>query len=593
MPLAGRRFSGRVLIVDDEAALRRALGRLLARLGLEIETAADGIEAEERLRASRFDLCITDLRMPRADGFAVLRAASACVPRVPVVILTGHGTVSTAVEAMRAGALNFLTKPFNIEELEAVVGDALKREQTGLPGAEEPTAGAGGHRRAEEPAASMRGAVHKEGFTGLSQAATRSSGAAALFVGEHPKVRDLLALVERIADTESTVLITGESGTGKEVLARVLHATSPRAAGPFVALNCAAIPESLVESELFGYARGAFTGATEARKGRVAMAERGTLFLDEIGEMPLGLQAKLLRLLQEREYSPVGDSRALKADIRVIAATNADLERRVVAGSFRPDLYYRLNVIAIEIPPLRERKEDIPLLAQHFLRRANEKLGRKVTGFAAGVLDVLLAYGWPGNVRELENAIERAVAFRKEGLAEIEDLPPRIVEKVRTAYVTGHDGEQAAVGYAGGKRSRPAEGIQGKNEDTEPRGPVLPAEGEAAIGQAGRGDAAAIGQAGPADETASVAAEGGVMQGAGSGVVSLTEGALSGAATLGEEIPVQGSAGLRTTPEEIEDRMILDALRRTGGNKTQAARLLWMKRTTLIQKIKRRKLRVE
>jgi DNA-binding NtrC family response regulator len=469
-------ISGRVLVVDDEAPLRRTLTRLLRRLGLTVETAADGLEARTLMTSTRFDLCLTDLRMPNADGFAVLQSANACTPRLPVIVLTGHGTVTAAVEAMRGGALNFLTKPFNIEELESVVCDALAPDRA---------------RRADPAGTGPLGMPPARTAPAAPTAphgtATHAGGAAAVFVGHHPKVSELLQLVERIADTDTTVLITGESGTGKEVLARVLHATGSRAGRPFVAVNCAAIPETLLESELFGHARGAFT-----------QADGGTLFLDEIGELALPLQAKLLRVLQDKEYSPLGDSRTLHADIRILAATNADLETRVAAGRFRQDLLYRLSVIALELPPLRDRGEDIPLLAEHLLALANRRLHRQVTGFADDVLARLCRHAWPGNVRELENAIERAVAVRGTGLVELADLPPKL-----------------------------------------------------------RGSGAAAGAGG------SVAA-----------------------AATPNAPPTSGD--LKHALEDVEDRMILDALERTGGNKNRAAALLGMKRTTLVEKLKRK-----
>jgi DNA-binding NtrC family response regulator len=483
-------ISGRVLVVDDEAPLRRTLTRLLRRLGLTVETAADGLEARALLASTRFDLCLTDLRMPNADGFAVLQAANACTPRLPVIVLTGHGTVTAAVEAMRGGALNFLTKPFNIEELEAVVCDALAPAPARAPG---PAAGGSTGSAPARPEPAAPPSPPPPGT------ATLAGGAAAVFVGQHPRVRELLQLVERIADTDATVLITGESGTGKEVLARVLHATGCRAGRPFVAVNCAAIPETLLESELFGHARGAFTGATEAQRGRFAQAEGGTLFLDEIGELALPLQAKLLRVLQDKEYSPLGDQRTLHADIRILAATNADLEARVAAGRFRQDLLYRLSVIALEVPPLRERGEDIPLLAEHLLLQANRRLRRQVTGFADDVLVRFRRHAWPGNVRELENAIERAVAVRGTGLVELADLPPKLLA------------------------------------------------------------------AGPAAHAA---------------------GGAAAAATPGA---TASGGDLKHALEDVEDRMILDALERTGGNKNRAAALLGMKRTTLVEKLKRKR----
>jgi DNA-binding NtrC family response regulator len=474
--------SGRVLVVDDEPALRRTLARLLRRLGLTVEAAADGLEARSLMAASRFDLCITDLRMPNADGFAVLEFAQGCTPRLPVIVLTGHGTVTAAVQAMRGGAINFLTKPFRLDELETVVLEALsprgaRRSDSSAP------AGSAAREEQTELEEVGAGAVPPGAGGGLE--------VSAVFIGRNRKVLEVLQLVERVADTDTTILITGESGTGKEVLARIVHATGGRAGGPFVAVNCAAIPETLLESELFGHARGAFTGAQEAHRGRFAQAERGTLLLDEIGELAPALQAKLLRVLQDKEYSPVGGSRTVRADVRILAATNADLEQRAAEGRFRQDLLFRLNVITLELPPLRERVEDISLLATHLLAQANRKLGRQVAGVAADVLAVLERYSWPGNVRELENVIQRAVAIRGTGVIALADLPPKLCAAPHGA-------------------------------------PTVPAAS------------------------------------------------------------APSGADLKHALEDVEDRMIREALERTGGNKNQAAALLGMKRTTLVEKLKRK-----
>jgi DNA-binding NtrC family response regulator len=380
-----------ILVVDDEPGVRLALARVVGKMGYAVRTAADGVEAQDLLAAHPFDLVITDLRMPRADGHEVLRAATSRQPPLPVVVVTGYGTVSSAVEAMRAGAANFLSKPFNIEEVEGVVRGIL----------------------AEPPARARR----RSG---------RTPTPGAVFIGQDPKVLALLEVVKQVADTDSTVLVTGESGTGKEVLARAIHATSSRAAHPLVAVNCAAIPETLLESELFGHSRGAFTGATQSRIGRFAAADGGTLFLDEIGDLGPTLQAKLLRVIQDKEVTPLGETAPTKVDVRIVAATHCDLEARIRDGRFREDLYYRLSVIPLELPPLRERAGDIPALVRHLLTVHNARHGRRISGFDGPATERLQAYRWPGNVRELENLVERLVVTKGQGEIGIADLPPRV-----------------------------------------------------------------------------------------------------------------------------------------------------------------------
>jgi DNA-binding NtrC family response regulator len=379
----------RLLIVDDEAVVRRALRALLERVGHEVTEAGDGAEAL-LLLPGQFDLLITDLTMPRMTGLEVVREVRERAPNVPVLVVTASTSISDCVDAMRSGAYNFLVKPWNDDELLSVVGHAL---EAGRP-APRPS------RRISTP-------------DGQPQAA---------LIGESAALRRVLGTVEQVAASDATVLLLGESGVGKEVVARLLHAFSPRVGKPFVALNCGAIPENLVESELFGHARGAFTGAVEARPGRFVEADGGTLFLDEVGELPLAAQVKLLRVLQERVVTPLGEPRTRSVNTRVVAATNRDLEAQVQGGKFRSDLFFRLNVVPITLPPLRERREDVGLLAQHFLESANRRHGRAVkVGEDARV--ALALWSWPGNVRELENLVERLVLLCRGSVIGLDDLP--------------------------------------------------------------------------------------------------------------------------------------------------------------------------
>ena len=376
-----------ILIADDEPAVRLALGKALERLGHRVSACGDGGEAIAALDHGAFELVMTDLRMPIADGLAVLRKVRGVSAATPVIILTAHAAISDCVEAMREGAFNFLVKPFHLTELEAVVTEALATRASPAP----------------------------QVITGVSQPQ-------AALIGESPALAAVLDLVARAAPTDATVLLSGESGTGKEVVARLLHAFSSRGARPFVAVNCGALPEGLVESELFGHSRGAFTGATDSRPGRFVEADGGTLFLDEIGELPLAAQVKMLRVLQDRIVTPVGDTRTRTVSTRVVAATNQDLEARVQQGLFRADLYYRLNVVPLKLPALRERPIDIPLLVQHFLGASNRRLGRQVN-VSEAAMACLSLYAWPGNVRELENLIERMVILDRTGRIEPADLP--------------------------------------------------------------------------------------------------------------------------------------------------------------------------
>jgi two-component system response regulator AtoC len=389
-----------LLLVDDEAALREVMAERLSEHGFRVEQSGTGEAALERLNDFAFDVLITDLRLPGVDGRQVLDEAFARYPDILVIVITGFGTVREAVEVTRLGAEGFITKPFQFEELLHELTTAIEK------------------RRLKSENAYLRAQLHDR---------FRIDG----IVGRTPVMAQLFELLRTVAATASTVLITGETGTGKELAARAIHDASPRRAQRFLALNCSAIPETLLEAELFGHVRGAFTGAIANRPGRLEQANRGTLFLDEVGTMSAGLQSKLLRVLQSREFERVGDSQTVKVDVRVIAATNSDLRRMVDEGMFREDLYYRLNVIPVRVPPLRERRPDIPILAQHFLDRfardASPPRGR-VT-LTQDTQQTLMAFSWPGNVRQLENVMERAFALSP-GRSQlgISDLPDEVRE---------------------------------------------------------------------------------------------------------------------------------------------------------------------
>jgi DNA-binding NtrC family response regulator len=451
-----------LLIVEDESALRAAIAAQLTHRGYDVQEAGSGEDAVARLAEFAFDIIITDLRLPGIDGSAVVEAAVGRYPDIIAIVVTGYGTVKDAVEAIKRGAWDFVSKPFQIDELLHALDSAIEQ------------------RRLKSENAYLRAQLEEryrfEGIIGKSRPMTR-----------------LFQLLETVAPTNSTILITGETGTGKEVVARAIHHNGPRRMHRFVALNCSAIPETLLEAELFGHVRGAFTGAVGNRQGRFEQAHKGTLFLDEVGTMSAALQMKLLRALQEREFERVGDSHTTKVDVRVIAATNSDLGAMVESGEFREDLFYRLNVIAVQLPPLRERKDDIPLLVQHFLdtfRAATSRTAPLTVSQEA--MRRLMAFHWPGNVRQLENAIERAVAFSA-GRTQIDlaDLPSDLHPAHEPTVVSPHV--------------------------------VLPEEG------------------------------------------------------LDLDRLIGG----------IERELIQRSLERTGGNKGQAARLLNLKRTTLVEKLKR------
>jgi len=385
-----------LLIVDDESALREAIAERLADHGFVVEQAGSGEDALRRLADFAFDVLITDLRLPGIDGRQVLEAALERYPEIVAIVITGYGTVKDAVDAIKQGAADFITKPFQFDALLHVVYSAMEQ------------------RRLKSENAYLRSQLEER---------YRIDG----LVGRSTVMRDLFHLLEIVAATSSTVLITGETGTGKELAAKAIHHNSSRRAQRFVAINCSAIPETLLEAELFGHVRGAFTGAIANRQGRFEQAHKGTLFLDEVGTMSPALQAKLLRVLQEREFERVGDSHTVRVDVRVIAATHSDLARMVGDGSFREDLFYRLNVIPVNLPPLRERRDDIPLLVQHFLQKLAADLGRGPATMSQEALRRLMAYHWPGNVRQLENVVERAMAFSQgRPQVDVQDLSPEI-----------------------------------------------------------------------------------------------------------------------------------------------------------------------
>jgi two-component system response regulator HydG len=381
-----------VLVVDDDASNRSVLERILGREGYSVQHAENGRAAMEQLRANPVDLVLTDLKMPGMSGIDLLRAVRTVDSDIEVVVMTAYGTVETAVEAMKEGAYDFVAKPLKRLELVTCVKKALEKRSL--------------QRENRQLRARLGDATDGHQLVG------RSDG-----------LRALLDETEQVAPADVTVLLTGESGTGKGRFTRLLHDMSRRRAKRLITVNCAAIPENLLESELFGYERGAFTGATARKEGRLDLAQGGTLFLDEITEASPAVQVKLLRVLQEGEYERVGGTETLHADIRVVAATNRDIEEEIKKGTFREDLYYRLNVIRMHVPPLRERSDDVPLLANHFLARFVAKNNKSVSGFTPEALDALAAWKWPGNVRELENAIERAVVLCREDRIGLDDLP--------------------------------------------------------------------------------------------------------------------------------------------------------------------------
>lgn len=374
----------RILVADDELSMREFLKILLEKEGHEVSCAEDGEKAFSLFKSDSFDLLVADIKMPKMDGLELLKRVKDTRPQTTVVMITAYASPEDAITAMKAGAYDYLTKPFKLKEIKSVIRNALMRSAA----------------KAEE----------------------LPSGIFYDLVSHSPKMLKIFNLIKQVGPTKTNVLISGESGTGKELVAKAIHKSSPRHGQPFVTINCSAIPESIMESELFGYVKGAFTGAFANKKGLFEIAHGGTVFLDEIGDLSPFLQVKLLRVIQEREFIPIGDTNTVSVDVRIISATNKDLEQEVLQGKFREDLYYRLNVVHIHLPPLRERREDIPLLAQYFLEKYSRELGKDVRSFSSYALDVLMNYSFPGNVRELENIIERSVALENSNIILPESL---------------------------------------------------------------------------------------------------------------------------------------------------------------------------
>lgn len=393
-----------ILIIDDEAIIRETLSDWLEREGYITETVVTGEEGIEKERINKFDIAIVDLKLPGMDGIEIIRKLKEIDPDISVIMITAYATIETAVCAMKEGASDYLTKPFNLEEISLVVKKIAEHQ-----------------RLIAENILLRKQLQDRYSFKNI--------------VGKSSKMRKIFELIESVADSDSTILIQGGSGTGKEVIAQAIHQRSSKANRPFITVNCAAIPDNLLESELFGYEKGAFTGALQSKKGRFELANGGTLFLDEVTDMSLAAQIDLLRVLQEKEFRRVGGEKLIPTNVRIIAASNKDVEEEVTSNNFREDLYYRLNVIPIYLPPLRERKRDIPFLITHFLKKYSKKTKRKIKGVSKESLILLARYNWPGNVRELENVIERAIVLGKEEFIMPNDLP----ERIRKDTVTGKD----------------------------------------------------------------------------------------------------------------------------------------------------------
>jgi len=397
-------FRAKVLIVDDDPSARKILQTRLRIMNFQALVASSGAEALEQIRRETPSIVLLDLQMPKMSGIDVLKSLKREGLETTVIVVTAHATIEIAVEAMKQGAYDFITKPVDSKHLEIVVQKAFEREAL----------------RAQNRFLQ-----------------TEVEGHLAEIVTKNPGMQHLLQLARRAAASNTTILLLGESGTGKEVLARTIHQWSLRTGYPFTVVNCVAIPDQLLESELFGHEKGAFTGAHQLKRGKFEIADRGTVFLDEIGEVPASIQTKLLRVLQDHEFERVGGTRQVRADIRIIAATNSNLERAVKEGRFREDLYYRLNVVSLKLPPLRERKEDVPVLVEHFLRKYARELKKPLKRLTPDALENLLAYDWPGNVRELENVIERAMVLSTEDQIGLEDLPPQIASGPRRESFRG------------------------------------------------------------------------------------------------------------------------------------------------------------
>ncbi len=419
----------RVLVAEDDRVARDLLCEILRVEGFEVDAVDDGAGAIERAQAGRYDLVLSDVRMDRRSGFDVLKAFTGQAPETPVILITAFGDVTGAMEAIQRGAYDYVSKPFNVEELRLTVARALERRRL----------------VAEQKAAAS-----------TAPPTTKIED----IVGKSAVMLDVYKLVARVAGSSATVLVTGESGTGKELVARAIHTHSPRAHAAFVPVNCTALSESLLESELFGHAKGSFTGAVAAKRGLFEIASGGTLFLDEIGDMGPKMQAQLLRTLQDGEVRPVGTTEAIRVDVRLVCATNRDLEAEVRSGKFREDLYFRINVVTIKLPPLRDRPGDIPILVSHFLGKIGRRDGRSVAALSGQAMPILMKYAWPGNVRELENAIDRAVAVAKDNIILPSDLPPELG--------AGRKSVGAAVADESARTPAPTVGAAGSLVDDRP-----------------------------------------------------------------------------------------------------------------------------
>ncbi len=390
----------KLLIIDDEKSILDLLAVVFEKEGYSVQTALSATKALELIENEDFDLILTDIRLPEISGMEILRRVRNEKPHLPVVMITAYGTIKQAVEALKAGALDYIVKPFDVEELKIIVAQGLEKS-----------------RLQKENILLKKELKEKYSFKNM--------------IGKSKKMREIYSLIEKVAGIDSTVLITGESGTGKEIAARAIHFLSRRKEHPFISINCGALPENLLESELFGHAKGSFTGAFTTKKGMFEVAEKGTLFLDEVGEMSPWTQVKLLRAIQERKIRRVGGTEEIPVDVRIIAATNQDLKKKIEKGEFREDLFYRLNVISFEMPPLRKRKEDIPLLVHHFLQKYCQNMQKSMKRISPRVMKIFESYDWPGNVRELENLIERIVAIEERETITEESLPEELVSPKR------------------------------------------------------------------------------------------------------------------------------------------------------------------
>jgi DNA-binding NtrC family response regulator len=394
--------------VDDDLNLRKMLAFVLSKEGYQVEEAVNGVDALKKLKGRNFDLVISDIRMPDLNGIELLKKIKSHDQELPVIMITAYATTNDAIEAMKLGAEDYIMKPFNLDELKIIIDKSLHKKNI-----------------EKENIALKEKLSNKEKFENI--------------VGADPKMHKIFELIDTIAQTDSTVLISGESGTGKELIARAIHSKSGRSAQKFISINCGALPENLLESELFGHKKGSFTDAYQDKEGLFEAASHGTLFLDEISEMSQKMQVKILRAIQEKVIRRVGGNQEIDVDVRIITATNRDLVEQIEKGEFRSDLYYRLNVISIKVPPLRERKEDIPILMQYFLQRYNKQFAKGIQGFEKKVLECFLEYNWPGNVRELENFIERGVALEKGQFISAASLPSEVIYNLDASPSTGAD----------------------------------------------------------------------------------------------------------------------------------------------------------